>query len=260
VYFLLTFVISWTGALAVAAPALVRGEQPSKDAGILMFPLMILGPCISGIALTYFLNGSAAVRKLFSRMRPNQAAPIWYLALAVPPILILTVLSLLSRLVSPQFTPGLFWQGVFFGLPAGFIEEIGWSGFALPHMIQGHKLLPQSALLGFLWGLWHMPVIDYLGTATPHGPYLLPFFTAFIAAMMGLRVIIAGLYAGTGSLLLAQLTHASSTGALVAFSPARVTAGGEAYWYLGYAAALWIVVIFAALRFRHDGSFVRHTG
>ncbi|HKE25755.1 MAG TPA: CPBP family glutamic-type intramembrane protease, partial [Bryobacteraceae bacterium] len=115
-------------------------------------------------------------------MRPSQPAPIWYLALAIPPILIWSVLSVLSRLVSPQFTPGLFWQGVFFGLPAGLIEEIGWSGFALPHMIQGHKFLPQSALLGLLWGLWHMPVIDYLGTATPHGPYLLPFFTAFIAA------------------------------------------------------------------------------
>jgi len=250
VYFLLTFAISWTGALAVAAPTLVRGEQPSKYAGILMFPVMILGPCLAGIVLTYILDGASAVRRLFSRMWPGHAAPNWYMAVALPPILIWGVLSGMSRLVSPQFTPSLFWQGVFFGLPAGFIEEIGWSGFALPRMIQGHRLLPESALLGFLWGLWHMPVIDYLGTATPHGRYLLLFFVAFIAALTGLRVIIAALYASTGSLLLAQLVHASSTGALVAFSPAGITPAGEAYWYLGYAAALWIVVIFAVLSFR----------
>ncbi|HKE22956.1 MAG TPA: hypothetical protein VKB88_11245, partial [Bryobacteraceae bacterium] len=80
------------------------------------------------------------------------------------------------------------------------------------------------------------------------------------AALMGLRVIIAGLYCSTGSLLVAQLVHASSTGALVALSPPSVTARGEACWYIGYAAALWIVVNAALSRFRRAGSFVPHTG
>jgi len=73
-YFLLTFIISWTGALAVAAAPLVRGEQVSKDAGILMFPAMILGPCLSGIVMTHILDGPTAVRRLFSRMRPTHLA------------------------------------------------------------------------------------------------------------------------------------------------------------------------------------------
>lgn len=241
-YFLLTFAISWAGALLVAAPALLRGHALSKQGGILMFPVMLLGPLLCGLALSRVVDGPGAVRRLCSRMRPDHVPARWYMLLALPPILIVGVLLALSRFVSAQFMPGLFWHGIFFGLPAGFLEEIGWTGYAFPHMMRKGHALRSAMLLGLLWGLWHLPVIDYLGAATPHGTYLLPFFLAFIAALAGLRAIICWAHVNTGSLLLAQLLHATSTGSLVAFSPVGVRASGEAIWYLGYAAALWIVV------------------
>jgi hypothetical protein len=85
-------------------------------------------------------------------------------------------------------------------------------------------------------------VIDYLGTATPHGAYWLQYFLAFTAAMMAMRVLIGWIYTNTKSVALAQLMHASSTASLVVFSPGGVTAGQEALWYAVYAAALWLVV------------------
>jgi hypothetical protein len=109
-------------------------------------------------------------------------------------------------------------------------------------MRRADNALAPAILLGMLWGAWHIPVIDYLGTSTPHGAYWFPFFLAFTAALTAMRVLIAWVYSNTNSVLLAQVLHASSTGSLVIFSPPRVTAAQEALWYAIYAAALWFLV------------------
>jgi uncharacterized protein len=101
--------------------------------------------------------------------------------------------------------------------------------------------LAAAIVLGLLWGAWHLPVVDYLGTATPHGAFWLRFF-AFTAAMTAIRVLIAWIYINTKSVLLSQLMPMSSTGALVIFSPARATAAAESEWYWVYAMALWLTV------------------
>jgi membrane protease YdiL (CAAX protease family) len=132
--------------------------------------------------------------------------------------------------------------GVLFGIPAGFLEEIGWTGYALQKMLSADDRLAPSVLLGLLWAVWHLPVINYLGTATPHGAYWLPFFLAFSLAMTAMRVLIAWIYANTKSVLLAQLMHVSSTGSLVVFSAAGVTAAQETIWYGLYGTALWVAV------------------
>lgn len=115
-------------------------------------------------------------------------------------------------------------------------------GFAFPRMSRVWSPLFASVLLGFLWSLWHLPVIDYLGTATPHGAYKMHYFLAFACAMSAMRVVIAWVYSNTGSVLLSQVLHACSTGALVILSPPRVSAGQEAVWYFVYALLLWLLV------------------
>jgi uncharacterized protein len=102
-----------------------------------------------------------------------------------------------------------------------------------------------SILLGLLWALWHLPVINYLGTATPHGVYWLPFFLAFTLAMTAMRVLIAWIYTKTNSVLLTQLMHISSTGSLGMFSAPRVTAVQEVIWHALYGGVLWVAVAVA---------------
>jgi membrane protease YdiL (CAAX protease family) len=242
-YFALTFLISWMGALAVVAPYLMRHSAVPKMVGLMMFPVMLLGPSCSSIILTSFLNRSGGgLSDLFRRMR-RVSVGYWYITLLIPLALVLIVLCSLKTFVSPVFAPNAFLIGIAFGLPAGFFEEIGWMGYAFPRMRDAMDPLKASIVLGLLWSVWHIPVIDYLGTATPHGNDWLPFFLAFAAAMTAMRVIIGWVYMHTGSVLLAQLLHAISTGSLVIFSPPRASAGQEAFWYAVYAGALWLAVI-----------------
>lgn len=241
-YFVLTYVISWLGALAVAAPRLLRGEALTEVDGLIMFPVMLLGPSIAGITLTRVVDGKSGLRGLFSRMRHARVPARWYAALLIPPCLIVAVLWGLKTFLSTIYTPNTFLIGILFGILAGFLEEIGWTGYALPKMRSPANALGPAILLGLLWSAWHLPVINYLGTATPHGAYWPHFFFAFAAAMTAMRVLISWVYVNTGSVLLAQILHAVSTGSLVAFSPTRVNAAQEAMWYAVYAVALWIAV------------------
>lgn len=142
--------------------------------------------------------------------------------------------------------PNRFLFGVLFGLPAGLLEEIGWTGYAFPKMSSQSNELAASILLGLFWSIWHLPVIDYLGTATPHGAYWLHFFLAFAVAMTAMRVLISWIYTNTKSVFMAQLMHVSSTCSLVIFSAPRLTAGQEVVWYAVYGISLWIAVAIVA--------------
>ena len=241
-YFVMTYTISWLGALLVVAPKLISGAAIQTVDGLIMFPVMLLGPSIAGITMTAIVDGRSGLRDLRSRMGHWRVGGQWYAAVLIPPALIMLVLLALSALVSRDFTSGLFALGLAFGLPAGFLEEIGWTGYAFPKMRLKQSPLSASLLLGVIWGLWHLPVIDFLGAASPHGAYWLPYALAFIVAMTAIRVLIAWVYSNTSSVLLAQLIHISSTGSLVMFSPSSIAPAQEALWYAVYAIALWVVV------------------
>lgn len=249
-YFVMTYIISWLAALLVAAPQLAQGKPLGQLQGIIMFPAMLLGPSITGIALTAIVDGRSGLRDLFARMRRWRVGVQWYaLAILIPPVVILIVLISMRTGISPIYTPGLDVYGIAFGVIAGAFEEIGWSGFVFPKMRAQRSPLAASVLLGVLWGLWHMPVVDFLGAAWPHGAYWAPFFLAFIVVMTAMRVLICWVVSNTHSVLLAQIMHASSTGCIAMFSPSPISPAHEVLWYVAYAVALWIIVALVSVTF-----------
>jgi membrane protease YdiL (CAAX protease family) len=248
-YFGLVYLISYGGFFVLVGPKLLRGEAMGSTDAFLLFPVIVVGVCLVGIALTSIVDGRKGLRDLFSRMGRWRVGAHWYATLLIPPGLILAVLLILRTLVSPVFAPNMFLLGIVFGLFPGFFEEVGWMGFAFPKMCVKHSALGAGLLLGVLWGLWHAPVVDSLGAAAPHGLYWLPFFLTFIAIMTAMRVLIVWIYSNTNSVLLAQLMHASSTGFLVILGPSHVSAAQEVLWYAVYAAVLWMVVALVIARY-----------
>jgi uncharacterized protein len=210
---------------------------------------MLLGPSIGGILLTGVTEGGSGLRGLASRMTRWRVPLQWYAPLLLPPALIVTVLLALRTWVSAAYSPNFFLIGVLFGLPAGFVEEIGWTGFEFERMCSRNNAVAAAILLGLWWAIWHIPVINYLGTVTPHGSYWLPFFAVFAVAMTAMRLLICWMYTNTRSVLLAQLMHMSSTGSLVVFSAPRVSAAQEVLWYGAYGCSLWVVVAIVFVAF-----------
>ena len=243
---LATFVLIVAAASALALvivgpPQLASTPSGSPGVALAVFPVMVVSVALAGLGITAIVGGRQGVRDFALGLVRWRIATRWWLVPLVPPIAVIGVLALLSATISSAFAPGFFPIGLAFGLVAGFFEEIGWSGFAYRQLRTRRSLFAAAFLLGLGWGVWHLPVVDALGVASPHGVAWPTFFAAFVLALVGLRLIISAAYEATGSLLLAQTIHAASTASLVVFGAQAVSASQEAAWYATYALVLWVV-------------------
>jgi len=85
-------------------------------------------------------------------------------------------------------------------------EEIGWRGYALPLLQNICNPLTASLILGFLWGLWHLPMYAAL---TAYGDKRMLFFLIVFVGCFPLSIIQSWIYNNTRqSLLLCVLFHA----------------------------------------------------
>lgn len=245
-YFVLVYCVS-ACALAVIGLPRLDASAGRSILPLLMFPVMVLAAGLSGLLMTAVTEGRPGLRQLGTRMT-RWRLHRWWLVVLIPPIGILLVQFVLSAAVSSSFAPQFLVFGIAAGLISGLSEEIGWTGFAYPRMQTRFGALSGALLLGAVWALWHFPVVDALGAASPHGAAWPAFFASFAVMLVALRVLIAWLYLNTQSVLGAQLLHASSTGSLVVLGAPAVSPDQEALWYLAYGLVLWVVVFFVVRR------------
>jgi uncharacterized protein len=257
-FFALAYGTSLAALLVIGMPSLRDAPTTWTLTPLVMFPVMVIGVGLAGLGLTALVDGKTAAKGLLRNARRAGMPHRYYAALLIPPVAILGALLALDLVASSDFRPNLFPLGLLFGLLAGFCEEFGWSGFAYPRMSARLGAHPAAILLGLLWGFWHLPVVDSLGVAHPHGHAWPLFFLSFLLVLIALRVLIAWLYTATGSLQLAQLMHASSTGFLVVFGAAHVNPAQEAAWYALYGALLSVAAA-AVIALSHRSTTEWHT-
>ena len=255
-YFALAFAVSWGGVLIVVGPGGIPGTPEQTER---LFPFaflaMLAGPSAAGILLTGLVHGTAGFRELSSRLLRWRAGARWYaVALLTAPLLATAVLLALS-LSSPTFLPGIFVSddkasllqlGIVVGLGAGFFEELGWTGFAVPRLRLRHAVLATGLIVGAPWGAWHFLVNVWASSTSSGGLSLavylpLVLLSLLVGVLPAYRVLMVWVYDRTGSLLVAMLMHASLTASSLILRP--LATGARLWAYdLVLAAALWVVV------------------
>ncbi len=248
IYFVLAFAIAWIGSFVSVGPKFLAGEVIEfSDIGPMAIAALI-APFIAGLLMTYLADGKAGLKELFARMKKYKVAGRWYLPLLIFPALLLLVSVLLGVLVSPEFAPVFTTFGLFAGPLAGFLEETGWTGFAYPKMSGKASVLSTAIYLGIIHAIWHF-AFSFLGSSSDLGGYYFPYFFGSSLHIVALRVLIVWVYSNTGSLLLAMLMHASSTGFFGILISTTMAPVNWVIYYNVYGVVLWIPAVAVILKY-----------
>ena len=260
-FFLLAWIISWGGIILSFGGdrlQIFQGQNVLSGAVsrqlLFIWLAMLAGPAIGGIVFTWMAAGREGVKKLFaSSIRWRVNAIWWVAALFLFPALLFMIFYALSFLL-PNYSPGsLIVLGIAAGLIGGYFEELGWTGFATPRMLQRFGFIKTGLVLGFLHATWHL-FSDYLGSAGFYNSLYAVHFLLWILALVALRFIIIFIYHHTQSLLLAQLTHASFTGSQIILTPAGLTSTETILWYALFTAVLVVLAVVIIARERKNKS------
>jgi membrane protease YdiL (CAAX protease family) len=250
-YFGLTYAITWGGSLLIAGPTRLSGSAISSVQFILVLLMMLAGPSMAGLFVTAIVSGQEGLRELWARMSHWRVEGRWYaVALLTTPVVLLGVLYMLSMLVSPAYRPGFnLMFGITAGLLAGFFEEIGWSGFATPRLLQKHSFLVTGLLLGAFWGVWHMMAGFMGGTPGQELFWLGEFLLFWVLTNTAYRVLMTWVYSKTTSVLVAQIMHMFWSGAFATLLP-TLAQTQTLVWEVIFAACIWGLVAVLAIAYR----------
>ena len=249
-YFVLTFAISWGGFVLAVGPRGFASTNWEAESGFLPAVIaMLAGPTVAGLLVTGLIDGWAGVRSLFSRLLTWRVAIWWYaFALLTAPLLAFGALAVLS-LSAPIFTAENRAAVLLSGLLAGLsvvLEEIGWTGFAVPRLRLRYGVLTTGLMLGPLWAAWHLLQQIFVGGTYAAGlPLALFVFLSVLGAVVQLtayRLLLVWIYDRTKSLLLVTLMHGSLTASTIfIFRPVATGVIFLAYGWL-ISAGLWLLV------------------
>jgi membrane protease YdiL (CAAX protease family) len=266
-YFVLTFVVSWTLLLLIGGSDLFSGvDWDASSLFGLAIIAMLTGPTVASLVLTARLAGRAGIRDLFSRLRRGRVGIRWYaVALLTAPLVVLAV-NLGLWLTSPAFRPPILSdEATAVALLAGFgvglttvLEELGWTGFAVPRLGLRHSAFTTALIVGVVWAAWHLLQVIWVGSSTsggvPMAPYLALYFLFAVASLTAYRVLMVWVHDATASLFVVTLMHASYAACTMPIGLLHPKLSGEHLLAQGWvlSAALWLVVAGVALSRRRE--------
>jgi len=175
-----------------------------------------------------------------------RAGARWYLFAVGYMSAIKLAVALAHRMMTgswPRFdaqTVGSVMVAIIVSTPFQSGEEIGWRGYALPHLAERIGFARGSVLLGLIWACWHLPLFFL---PVPGNDEYGQSFPVWALGVTALSVAMAWLYMHTnGSLLLTMLMH-SAVNNIPHFVPPAAANARNTFSLHGSLAA-WLTTIF----------------
>jgi membrane protease YdiL (CAAX protease family) len=250
-YFTLAYALSWS----VFVPLALARQNVITPLPAWLHILGAFGPFVSAFVVTAATMGRAGMRDLLGRIVRWRIGWFWWTIALLSPVALFLIGALVSGVVAGDWSAveqfgamaelphlsGLSGWLVWI-LTFGLGEEVGWRGFALPHLQNKHDARFATLILGLLWAGWHIPTFFY--------NYELSFFSvvAFTLGILSGAAVLTWLYNSTGGSILAMIVWHGTYNAAAASGngivSAVVTAG-----VIG--AAIFIVNHFGPESFSH---------
>ena len=231
-----------------------RGGMPIDRLALSTAVALFAGPSVAGPLLTSLVYGRAGLREFLSRLLRWRVGARWYAVAILTTLLLATPILFVLSLLSSEFLPAivttsdkaaLLLLGIVVGLIGGFLEELGWTGFAVPTLRRRYGLFATGLIVGAMWAVWHVPV-TFWASVSPSGAVSLPLFLPplffYVGVLPVFRVLMVWVYDRTGSLLVAILMHVSLAASTFVILLPPATGAPLITYYLVLAGALWVVV------------------
>lgn len=160
-----------------------------------------IAPSFVGLAMVFKTYSREARKDYFERFIPGLKGA-WFIFLYTVLFMGIMTIMLVSVLGEyPDFAMIRRFQGnplaifgflFFMYLYGPFNEEFGWRGYALDKILVKYGFLKGSLILGFIWGIWHIPWIFYSMQWQSQAFTISPlWFGAFILQCMSTSVVIS---------------------------------------------------------------------
>jgi len=207
-FFAIAFAIAWSIGFTVGVDdeAIRAAYSPIVATNLIYLPKFAF--TISGVIM-FWITGQSKV--MWTRLFHWHVKWTWYALAYLGPAFLYFASAWISsdQALSPRFDSSTLWMltlatqsGIFFYFlfRGGLGEEIGLRGFALTRLQTHHSPLKASLIIGFWWGLWHLPA--WVGRDA------LSIVVTWLA-VVSFSIIFTWFYNNTKSLPVVMLLHAA---------------------------------------------------